>query len=83
MLGDIQYNETGILIMSFCQLYWKELLRNQWFLCITYRLGHIISAGVTSLVLYGKMNVSEADLNQEKKDVLGSQVIFSIADNMN
>ena len=40
--------------------------------------GHIISAGVTSLVLFGKMNVSEAHLNQDERDVLGSQVIIFI-----
>ena len=37
-------------------------------------LGQIISAGVASLALYGKMNVSEADLNKRRQDVLGSQV---------
>ena len=37
-------------------------------------IGHIISAGVTSLVLFGKMNVSEAHLDEEDRNVLGNQV---------
>ena len=37
-----------------------------------------MSAGVTSLVLFGKMNVSEAHLNQKDRNVLGSQVIKCI-----
>ena len=37
-----------------------------------------MSAGVTSLVLFGKMNVSEAHLNQKDRNVLGSQVMKCI-----
>ena len=40
--------------------------------------GHIVSAGVTSLILFGKMNVSEAHLNQKDRNVLGSQVMKCI-----
>ena len=78
MLGNIQYNETGkyipngfYFVLSFLpqsKLYWiiKSIF------CI--ETGHIVSAGVTSLALYGQMNVSEADLNKKQKDVLGKQV---------
>ena len=36
--------------------------------------GHIISARVASLCLYGKMNVTEANLNHRRNDVLGNQI---------
>ena len=50
----------------------KVVLNNHSIFCI--EIGHIVSAGVTSLALYGQMNVSEADLNKKQKDVLGKQV---------
>ena len=76
MLGNIQYNETGKYIPNgfyFCTVFQSKLY---WIIksifCI--ETGHIVSAGVTSLALYGQMNVSEADLNKKQKDVLGKQV---------
>ena len=80
MLGNIQYNETGKYISNgfyFCNIFLiytsvQVVLNNHSIFCI--ETGHIVSAGVTSLALYGQMNVSEADLNKKQKDVLGKQV---------
>ena len=78
MLGNIQYNETGKYISNgfyFCNIFFTSVhvvLNNHSIFCI--ETGHIVSAGVTSLALYGQMNVSEADLNKKQKDVLGKQV---------
>ena len=59
---------VSIIVISFLQV----VLNNHSIFCI--ETGHIVSAGVTSLALYGQMNVSEADLNKKQKDVLGKQV---------
>ena len=40
--------------------------------------GRVVGAGVTQIVLYGKMNATEVHLNksQEERNVLGDQVTF-------
>ena len=44
------------------------------------KTGQIISAGVTNVYLYGKMNVSAANLDMKNESFLGNQVrtLFSI-----
>ena len=82
MLGDIQYNETGKV--EHAHKIEKIVESNSklisWLNIIDFFIwsGHIVSAGVTSLVLFGKMNVSEAHLNQKDRNVLGSQVMKCI-----
>ena len=63
---------VSIFALSFTYTSVKVVLNNHSIFCI--EIGHIVSAGVTSLALYGQMNVSEADLNKKQKDVLGKQV---------
>ena len=63
---------VSIFVISFFYTSVQVVLNNHSIFCI--ETGHIVSAGVTSLALYGQMNVSEADLNKKQKDVLGKQV---------
>ena len=63
---------VSIFVISFFYTSVQVVLNNHFIFCI--ETGHIVSAGVTSLALYGQMNVSEADLNKKQKDVLGKQV---------